>query len=71
MEKVAYEFEKGNQEIVRASVSDFAGKRRADLRVFFQTEDGVWHPTKRGVSLTVDMIEELQKAVDKLAEAAN
>jgi len=71
MEKVAYEFDKGNQEIVRASVSDFAGKRRADLRVFFQTEDGAWHPTKRGVSLTVDMIEELQKAVDKLAEAAH
>jgi hypothetical protein len=71
MEKVVYEFEKGNQEIVRASVSDFTGKHRADLRVYFQTGDGAWHPTKRGLSLTVDMVEELQKAVAKLAEEAN
>lgn len=70
MEKVAYEFDKGNQEIVRASVSDFAGKRRLDLRVFFQTGDGAWHPTKRGVSLTADMAEELQTAVTKLTKAA-
>jgi hypothetical protein len=71
MEKVVYEFDKGNQEVVRASVSDFTGKKRADLRIYFQTGDGAWHPTKRGVSLTVDMVEELQKAVAKLAEAAN
>lgn len=71
MEKVAYEFDKGNQEIVRASVSEFAGKRRADLRIYFQTQDGAWHPTKRGLSITTDMVGELKKAVGKLVEAAN
>ena len=71
MEKVAYEFEKGNQELVRATVSDFAGKRRADLRVYFQTDDGAWHPTKRGLSVTVDMVAELKEAVGKLEALAN
>ena len=71
MEEVAYEFDKGNEEVVRATVSEFAGKRRADLRIYFRSEDGVWHPTKRGVSLTIDMVEELQAAVAKLVEAAN
>ena len=71
MEKVAYEFDKGNEEVVRATVSEFAGKRRADLRIYFKGNDGKWHPTKRGVSLTIDMVEELQAAVNKLAEAAN
>ncbi len=71
MEEVAYEFDKGNEEVVRASVSEFAGKRRADLRIYFKGSDGDWHPTKRGVSLTIDMVEELQAAVTKLAEAAN
>jgi len=71
MEKVAYEFDKGNEEVVRATVSEFAGKRRADLRIYFKGRNGDWHPTKRGVSLTIDMVEELQAAVNKLAEAAN
>ncbi len=71
MEEVAYEFDKGNEEVVRATVSEFAGKRRADLRIYFKSEDGAWHPTKRGVSLTIDMVEELQAAVAKLVEAAN
>ena len=71
MEEVAYEFDKGNEEVVRATVSEFAGKRRADLRIYFKGNDGDWHPSKRGVSLTIDMVEELQAAVTKLAEAAN
>ncbi len=71
MEEVAYEFDKGNEEVVRATVSEFAGKRRADLRIYFKSEDGAWHPTKRGVSLTIDMVEELQAAVAKLVEVAN
>jgi hypothetical protein len=70
MEDITYEFDKGNKEIIRATVSDFAGKRRADLRVYFKTDDGAWRPTKRGVSLPVDMVGELQKAVTKLAEVA-
>ncbi len=71
MEEVAYEFDKGNEEVVRATVSEFAGKRRADLRIYFKGNDGDWHPSKRGVSLTIDMVEELQAAVTKLAEAVN
>lgn len=69
MEKIAYEFDKGNKELVRATVSDFAGKRRADLRVYFQADDGAWHPTRRGLSVTADMMNELKQAVDKLEQA--
>ncbi len=66
MEKIAYEFDKGGDELIRATISDFAGKQRADLRVYFQTDDGAWHPTKRGVSVTTDLMPELKKAVTKL-----
>jgi len=68
MEKVAYEFDKGNNEMVRASVSDYAGRRRADIRIYFQADDGAWHPTKRGVSISAEMVGELKQAVDKLEE---
>jgi len=71
MEKVAYEFDKGNKELVRASVSDFAGSRRADIRIYFQTDDGAWHPTKRGVSISAEMVGELKQAVDKLEKAVS
>ncbi len=71
MEKVAYEFEKGNDEVVRARVCDFGGKQRADLRIYFQGKDGDWHPTKRGISVSTDMVSQLRQAIDKLEKAVN
>lgn len=71
MEKVTYEFEKGNDEVVRARVCDFGGHKRADIRVFFQGKDGDWHPTKKGISISTELVGDLKLAITKLEEAVN
>jgi hypothetical protein len=35
MEAIAYEFQKGNNEIVRATISNFNGEKRPFLIVYF------------------------------------
>lgn len=68
MEAIAYEFQKGNNEIIRATISNFKGGKRADLRVYFLNKNGEWTPTKKGVSVHLDLLKELKKAVAKLEE---
>ena len=68
MEKVAFEFEKGDKEMIRARISEFSGQTRADLRIFFKTENGEWYPTKRGISFPVDLMGKMKEAISKLEE---
>ena len=66
MDKIAYEFEKGETELVRARVSEFKGQTRADLRVFFKGEKGDWLPTKRGISFSLDQVAEMKTAISEI-----
>lgn len=68
MEAIAYEFPRGRNEVIRATIANFGGSKRADLRVYFLNKDGEWTPTKKGVSVTLDQLKELKKAVAKLEE---
>lgn len=68
MEAIAYEFQKGNNEIVRATISNFGGGKRADLRIYFLNKEGQWTPTRKGISVSLDLVKELKKAVAKLED---
>jgi len=70
MDKVAYEFEKGETELVRARVSEFKGQTRADLRIFFKGEKGDWLPTKRGISFPLDQVAEMKTAINEIEKIA-
>jgi len=62
--------EKG-AECIRARITEMDGKRRLDLRTFYQDDDGEWKPTRRGVSVPEDLLEDLRGAVNKLCDKAN
>lgn len=68
MDKVAFEFEKGDKEMVRARISEFSGQTRADLRIFFKTDEGEWYPTKRGISFPLSLVGKMKEAINKLEE---
>jgi hypothetical protein len=59
------EIQKGKDKII-VTVKEFKGKQYIDLRTHFENDQGEWIPTKKGISLTPDnldeMIEFLQKA---------
>lgn len=42
---------------VRIQESTFSGKRKIDIREYYQKEDGEYAPTKKGISFTPDAFE--------------
>lgn len=65
-----YEFRKNAVEVVQATLSTFHGHELADLRVYFQADDGSLRPTKKGLCIGVDLLPELRAAVEALEVAA-
>lgn len=65
-EKIVYEFQKNKQDMVRAIVRDWNGKRLVDLRVCYQDDEGAWRPGQKGLCLRATMLPELRAAVDAL-----
>ena len=50
-------------EQVRVGVKEFKGKSYIDIRIYYMDDQGDWKPTKKGVSLSTEYIEELKDAV--------
>jgi hypothetical protein len=67
---VAYEFEAGRHTF-RASVSQFRGATYLDLREWYEPEPGKpLKPTRKGISVPVEYLDELREAVEALATVA-
>lgn len=64
--------QKNSQEEIRVTIQDYQGTDLIDLRTYWQNDAGDWLPTKKGISLThhvtQDVIKLLQKAFKKLQE---
>jgi len=64
------EFEKNLKEKIRVSIEEYRNSRFADLRVYWENEQGEWRPSKKGIALNcqciAQVIEALQKARKKL-----
>lgn len=69
--EVVFEFvEGGHGAMIRASVSTFRGRERLDLRQWMEI-DGELRPTKKGISVPVDFLPELEQAVAALRQAVD
>ena len=62
-ERTVYEFRKGADEIVRATVGEYRGRKTVGIRIFYEDVSGEWKPTKKGITLTSELFPELKKAV--------
>lgn len=65
--QVVHSFPKNPLEEVRASVSVYKGKQYVDLRIYYKGDDGEFHPSKKGLTLSLDLFPELEEAVEKLS----
>jgi len=66
--QVVYSFPKNPLEEVRASITVFKGKQYVDLRIYYKGDDGEFRPSKKGLTLSLDLFSELEQAVEKLSE---
>lgn len=67
-DQLVYTFPKNPLEEVRASVTVFKGKQYVDLRIYYKGDDGEFHPSKKGLTLSLDLFPEIEEAIRKLRE---
>ena len=66
-----HSFPKGDNEEVRVSAGEYREKIYFDVRVFFKNEENnEMFPTKKGITLALDLLPELKKGLQKI-EAEN
>ncbi len=63
------EIQKNSMEVIRVSWEEYKGHRFLDVRCYFESEDGEWKPTKKGVCLAPDLLPELVEALQKAERA--
>lgn len=66
MSEVIGEMEKGWNEKIVFSISDFKGKTYANIRIYYEDDEGEWKPTKKGVTVSLDSFKEFKELVDQM-----
>ena len=68
MSEIVAEMEKGWNEKLVFSLSEFKGKQYADIRVYYEDDEGEWKPTRKGVALSLERWEEFKDNLKELEE---
>jgi len=67
---VVGQVERNEAEVLRISTEEFKGRAYVDVRIYFADNEGEWKPTKKGVTINPDkvdqVIELLREAQEKL-----
>ena len=66
MDELIAQFEKNATEVVRVSLTEYRGRKLLDVRVYYSDDEGQYRPTKKGVSLSVDVYPDFKRALLEL-----
>jgi hypothetical protein len=66
--QIVHSFPKNPLEEVRISISVYKGKQYIDLRIYYKGDDGEFHPSKKGLTISPDLLPDLVEAVEKLKD---
>ncbi len=59
------EVQKNAKERIRISLTEYHGHQFIDCRVYYEDGEGKWRPTKKGIALNEDTIDEVIEALQK------
>ena len=65
---LVYSFPKNESEEMRFTLREYKGRCYADIRLFYSSAEGVFHPTKKGVTVSVEHFGQLVNGIEKLSE---
>ncbi len=68
--ELIHAFEKNSSEEVRVCLTTYKGRRYLDIRAYYQGDDGQRHPTRKGITLSLDLVPELETSLKRLRKAA-
>jgi len=60
--------EKGPGTRIHVRLSRFRDRDYLDIRNFYETEDGEWKPTRKGIAIPVEFYDELMAALAQAKE---
>ena len=63
MDELIEQFEKNATEVVRVSLTEYRGRKLVDVRVYYSDSEGQYRPTKKGVSLSLDVYPDFKRAM--------
>lgn len=63
------EVEKNSKERIRISIEEYKSHKFIDCRAYYEGSDGEWKPTRKGIALNADVIDEVIAALQKGSEA--
>ena len=64
--EVVGEMEKGWNEKIVFGVSEFRGKKYANIRIYYEDDEGEWKPTKKGISVNLEDFQEFKQRMEDL-----
>ncbi len=53
------DIQKNSLERIRIQRSEYKGHELIDIRVFFKANDGKWYPTRKGITFSVSLANEV------------
>ncbi len=62
------EVAKGNNQKIIVATNEYKGKEYVDVRLHYLYKDGEFYPTKKGITLTSEVIPEIIKMINKGAK---
>jgi len=62
---------KSAKQEVRVSLNSFRGRTFGDLRLYVVNRQGLLVPTRKGITVGVDQLDELEEAVGRLRDASD
>lgn len=71
---VIAEMEKSWNEKIIFSVSEFKGKKFANIRIYYEDDEGEWKPTKKGITVSLESFDEFKEhfqALEKYLKEEN
>ncbi len=63
--QLIHAFPKNPLEEIRVSLTVFKKKQYIDLRVYYKGDDGEYHPSKKGITVSLDLFPDLVEAIEK------
>jgi hypothetical protein len=63
------DIERGETEVLRVSAEEYKGRKYIDIRIYFENDEGEWKPTKKGVTVQPDKVEDFLELIKKAGKA--
>jgi hypothetical protein len=63
------DIKRNETEVLRISADEYKGRKYVDVRIYFANEEGEWKPTKKGVTIQPDKVEEFVELIKKAGKA--